>query len=283
LKEGIASQMVDKQTVLNPDWRDLNLALNIYAKAGNTPWVLDEAIPEVDMFIGLSYSQRSVGGTVKRAMSYVNVFDSYGRWKFYEGDAKSFPFDDRLQHFENLVKDAVASYMSESTNPLKNIHIHYSKKFSWAERVALAKAIRKVASEAVVTFVSINTHHQLRLYDVAENGDGSISRAFYLYKDDQRLYLTTTGKNVFNSKGMGTPIPLELTVWSDPVEARPDLEIVAQQILSLTRLNWASSRSFCHEPITTKYAGDIAKKMSAFMDDPSFFINPKLRNTPWFL
>lgn len=44
-------------------------------------------MPGVDMFIGLSYSWR--GTKFKRMMSYVNVFDSYGRWRFYDGDTVS--------------------------------------------------------------------------------------------------------------------------------------------------------------------------------------------------
>src|SRR5205085_2930049 len=97
-----------------------------------------------------------------------------------------------------------------------------------------------------------------------------------------RFYLATTGSNIYNQRGMGTPIPLELTVWSDPEDSRPPVNEVGQQVLSLTRLNWASSKSFCHEPITTKYAGEIAKRMTAFMQDPSFSVNPCLRGTPWF-
>jgi hypothetical protein len=82
---------------------------------------------------------------------------------------------------------------------------------------------------------------------------------------------------------MGTPVPLELTIWADPFEAMPPTEQIAQHVLSLTRLNWASSRSFCREPITTKFAGDIAKQMTAFMQNPKFFVNPILRGRPWFL
>jgi hypothetical protein len=283
LKEGLASQMVDRATVVNPDWRDLNLALNVYAKAGNTPWVLDKAMPDVDLFIGLSYSQRGSRDRVERMMSYVNVFDSFGRWKFYQGDSKTFPFDERLKHYGELVRNSVASYQAENGGIIKSVHIHLTKKFSKDERAAMTRAVRSAAPDASVVYVSINPHHNLRLFDVSPGGDGSISRATYLRDEPARMYLATTGSNIFNARGMGTPVPLELTVWADPVESRPPLERVAQQILSLTRLNWASSRSFCREPITTKFAGDIANKMTAFMDDPNFVVNPSLRNTPWFL
>jgi argonaute-like protein implicated in RNA metabolism and viral defense len=274
--------MVDRSTVYNPEWRDLNLALNIYAKAGNTPWVLDSAMPGVDMFIGLSSSHLLRGGQIIRTMGYVNVFDSYGRWRFYQGDTESFRFEERLRHYGQLVKKSVAAYRAENGGRLKSVHLHLTKKFSREERKILANAVRAAAPGATVIFVSINPHHPLRLYDLSEN-DGQISRATYLCNDEGRLYITTTGSNIYNQRGMGTPIPLELTVWSEPPDARPALSEVAQQILSLTRLNWASSKSFCHEPITTKYAGEIAKKMTAFMQDPNFSVNPSLRGAPWFL
>ena len=282
LKEGLVSQMVDKNTVYNPDWRDLNLALNIYAKAGNAPWVLDEAIPGVDLFIGLSSSQKHRGGRIVRMMGYVNVFDSYGRWRFYQGDSVAFDFSERLSHYATLVKNSVAMYRAENGGKIRSVHIHLTKKFSADERSILAKAVRFSAPGAAVSFVSINADHILRLYDLSDEC-GRIDRATYLQDDPGRLYLATTGGNIFDQRGMGTPIPLELTLWADPADAIPPLKDVAQQILSLTRLNWASTRSFCREPITTKYAGDIAKLMTIFMEDPDFAVNPILRGKPWFL
>jgi argonaute-like protein implicated in RNA metabolism and viral defense len=280
---GLASQMVDEMTVLNPEWRDLNLGLNIFAKAGYVPWVLENAIPNVDLFIGLSYSQIKRGSRTVRMMAYVNVFDAYGRWHFCQSDSQAFPFDARLEHFTDLVKNALAAYRGRHGGPLKSIQIHLTKKFSAAERAILVRAVRSIAPDARVVFVSVNTNHPIRLYDLSEQSDGSVARATYLPCGSTRIYLATTGKNTFNEKMMGTPIPLELTVWADPHNALPPLSEICQQILSLTRLNWASSRSFCQEPITTKFAGDISNLMKDFLEDPTFSVNPRLRDTPWFL
>src|SRR5205807_7006728 len=99
VQEGLASQMVDESTVQSLDWRELNLALNIYVKAGNIPWAFDDAIPGVDLFIGLSSSQPLYGSHRDRMMGYVNVFDAYGRWHFYQGDSMAFSFSERLSHY----------------------------------------------------------------------------------------------------------------------------------------------------------------------------------------
>jgi hypothetical protein len=54
LESGMPCQMVDTPTLLNPDWKDLNLALNVVAKCGGVPWVLPEGLPDADFFVGLS-------------------------------------------------------------------------------------------------------------------------------------------------------------------------------------------------------------------------------------
>jgi hypothetical protein len=288
VREGLASQMIDESTLRNPNYRDLNIALKIFAKAGYAPWVLDEALDEADLFIGLSSSQTYHEGRVSRVMGYVNVFDAYGRWRFYEGNADSFRFEDRLKHFGDLVRNSLAAYKVENGGKLRLIHIHLTKPFSREERSILADAVHEVEPEATVVFVWINPGHGLRMYDLSEGVGGCIRRARSLIDDPgedepMRLYLTTTGENIFDQKGMGTPIPLELTIWTDPDKAPVSPDSIAQQILSLTRLNWASSRNFCHEPITTKFAGDIARKMNAFMQDSSFTVDSRLRKVPWFL
>ncbi len=66
--------------------------------------------------------------------------------------------------------------------------------------------------------------------------------------------------------------------------ASPDLKALAVQILSLTKLNWASTDSLTAEPITTKYAGDIAYLTAAFLrQKEDFHLHPVLERTPWFI
>jgi hypothetical protein len=84
--------MVDTPTLLDPDWKDLNLALNIIAKCGVVPWVLPDAIPDAHFFVGLSYTQ-SRRQQSTQMMGYANVFNQYGRWGFYSANSEAFPFE----------------------------------------------------------------------------------------------------------------------------------------------------------------------------------------------
>lgn len=282
LEAGIPCQMVDTPTLLNPDFKDLNLALNIVAKCGQTPWVLPESIPDCDFFIGLSYTQNYRKGD-NRLTAFANVFNEYGRWEFYSGGSEVFAFEDRVKHYEQLVK-ATLSKLKLSEEP--TICFHYSAKFSKEDKAAILKAARTIKPNGIYVFVWINSHHNVRFYDDRAETNGSLMRGRYIITRKNQIFLSTTGDNPYR-RALGTPKPLELNVTIETknnIVKVPDLRILASQVLSLTKLNWASTDSHCAEPITTKYAGDIAYLTAAFMrQGGQFKLHPVLERTPWFL
>ena len=282
LEEGVPCQMVDTPTLRNADWKDLNLALNICAKCGVRPWVLPDAIPEADFFVGLSYTQSADG---QRIMGFASVFNSYGRWEFYRGNTSCFDFEDRNVRLAGLVEETLTTLESRlSSTP--RIVFQYSAKLSRPDREAILAAARKIRPEGIYTFVRINSHHNVRFYDRRPDTDGSLRRGSYVEAGANKLYLSTTGYNPYR-RMMGTPKPLEVSAWVERPDGgsdRPDLRVLALQVLSLTKLNWASTDAFCGEPITLKYAGDIAYLTAAFLRQAEpFRLHPSLETTPWFI
>jgi argonaute-like protein implicated in RNA metabolism and viral defense len=283
LEVGIPCQMVDTPTLEHPDMKDLNLALNIIAKCGITPWVLPDAVPDADFFIGLSYTQsRKSGG--QRLMGYANVFNQYGRWLFYSANTQTFPYEERQVYYQKLVEQTL-SELSLSEAP--NIYFHYSAEFSRDDREAILAAARRIRPRGTYSFVWINTHHHVRLYDTRPETDGSVPRGSYIVGSSRQIYLSTTGFNPYR-RSLGTPQVLEATVWVERPDnvppAPPDIRSLAVQLLSLTKLNWASTDSLCAEPITIKYAGDIAYLTDAFLrQGDTFQLHTRLQKTPWFL
>lgn len=283
LESGIPSQMVDRPTLVNPDYKDLNLALNVIAKCGVTPWVLPDAIPDADFFIGLSYTQHRDQAS-DRLMGYANVFNQYGRWMFYSGNTQAFPYEERTVRFESLVEETLQKLTLSET---PSIYFHYSARFSRDDVAAILRAARRVRPNGTYSFVWINTQHQVRFYDRTPDGDGSMRRGTYVVAGPRQIYLSTTGDNPYR-KSMGTPQVLELNIRSErsdgSMATSPDLKALAVQILNLTKLNWASTDSLAGEPITTKYAGDIAYLTAAFLrQKDEFKLHPVLERTPWFL
>lgn len=283
LEKGVPCQMIDTPTLQNPDWKDLNLALNITAKCGVTPWLLPDAIPDADFFVGLSYTQSNRQG-FERQMGYANVFNQYGRWAFYAGNTATFAYEERTSYFAALVRETLER-LDLPDSP--SIYFHYSAKFSREDRAAILAAARSVRPRGAYSFVWINTDHNIRLYDSRAETDGSLGRGSYVVASPKQMYLSTTGYNPYR-KVLGTPVMLEVNIWAELAGGRlsryPDLKALANQILSLTKLNWASTDSLCAEPITTKYAHDIAYLTAAFLrHSDEFILHPVLEKTPWFI
>ena len=135
------------------------------------------------------------------------------------------------------------------------------------------------------TFVWINSSHIVRFYDPSPQTDGSLHRGKYVISAPSQFYLSTTGYNTYQ-KALGTPQPLEVNVWTEPYDPSTptDLKVIAKQLICLTKLNWASTRSFCGTPITIKYARDIARFASAFIErSGKFELHKVLEDTPWFI
>lgn len=285
LEAGIPCQMVDTNTLYNPDWKDLNLSLNIIAKCGVTPWVLPENIPDADFFVGLSYTQSRDG---QKILGFANVFNSYGKWEFYAGNTTAFDARKRSEYLSNLAHSALERLKHEQSLPAgANLVFHHSVRISKEDYEAILFGVRNVAPDASVSFVWVNGHNNFRLFDSKVETDGSIQRGSFVPISRRRLLLSTTGSNVYR-KALGTPRPLEISAdHYRPDSTQPvscDARSLALQVLSLTKLNWASTDSFTAEPITIKYARNIAYLTAAFLRQHELFqLHPVLERTPWFV
>jgi len=141
--------------------------------------------------------------------------------------------------------------------------------------------------QGIYTFVWVNSDHNVYIFDSRAETDGSMRRGSYVQTSSHEIFLSTTGYSSFR-RATGTPKPIQVTAWVYHPEGAPsvppDMKSLAVQVLNLTKLNWASTDAFCGEPITLKYAGDIAYPTAAFMrQSEQFKLHPVLERTPWFL
>lgn len=283
LESGIPSQGVDEGTLEDPEWKDLNMALDIFAKAGYTPWVLDEGLPLADVFVGLSYSSIRLSSGLKRVAAYVCVFDQFGRWQYYQGSTQPVPFERRDEELANLVQLALGEHSRKAQ--LRRIHIHHDYRLKYETLKRISQAIQHIVSDPEISFVHINKNTSVRLFNsnpesryLAERG------AYVVVAGQRRFFLATTGKSELHPQFIGTPRVIEAGIFYVGRSEPRDMTVYAQHILSLTKLNWASTQAYSSEPITTLYAGKIARYMNIFLQfSGSFSIHPDLENTPWFL
>lgn len=275
-ERGIPCQMVNTPTLANPDWKDLNLSLNIVAKCGLVPWVLSEKLPEADFFMGIAYTTNRNSKNREKMMGFVSVFDEYGRWRFYKGESV-FSFEKKKEYFAKLVPETLKELGHLNDNA--KIHIHTASRFSREDEQVILSAAKAVLPNVHFSFVWINDTHILRGYDNSNVG-GSLSRGSFVNLSPRQILLSTTGYNMFK-KSLGTPRMIDAVIHT---EGNIDLKLYAKHLLALTKLNWASTNALTGEPITTKYALNIAYLTEKFIQRKGGFkLHKVLEKTPWFI
>ncbi len=149
------------------------------------------------------------------------VFSKYGKWEFYSGNTTTFDYEEKSKQFAKLTHETLTR-LSPSLSSAPNIIFNYSAKFSREDRAAILEAARNICPQGTFTFVWINTHHNVRVFDSRAETDGSLRRGSYVQTSPSQIYLSTTGYNPFR-KAMGTPKPVQINVEiSHPLQA-PDI------------------------------------------------------------
>lgn len=255
-----------------------NLATNIYAKLGYKPWAISEnsRMQNADIILGLATSSLKRQSRLSRKIAFVNVFDKNGSWLFVKSSSQDIDFDNRLKEFPKMIKDALNTYLASGNNP-RVIDIHYSKKFSFSERKKIFEAIKEICPNVVeVYFISFDKTHPLRFFDQnSPSLDVPRGSVFKLNQDD---FQTEVLLSVSNSQRFQ-----RIRIWKIPNETPIDIKAVACRILAMTKLNWRSAVKDTSEPVTLRYAHEIAKLTNQFSFTDWQTVNNQLSNKPWFI
>lgn len=255
-----------------------NLATNIYAKLGNKPWTISDnpEMPNADIILGLATSWLKRESRYSRKVGFVNVFDKNGSWLFVKSSSQDIDFDNRLKEFPKMMKDALNTYLASGDNP-KIIDIHYSKKFSFWERKKIFEAIKETCpSVSEVYFISFDDSHPLRFFDQnSPSLDVPRGKLFTLNYDDLQTEILLS---VGNSQRFQ-----RIRIWKIPSETPINTKAVAYRVLAMTKLNWRSAVKETSEPVTLRYAHEIAKLTNQFSFTEWKTVNNQLSGKPWFI
>ncbi|MCP5461901.1 MAG: hypothetical protein H7A34_01815 [bacterium] len=287
---GFPSQMLTSKTLSNPTFSYLNVASALFTKTGHIPWALGRELPNTDIIIGISVSDRICDENriiQNRYIGYVNVFDQYGKWMFFEGVANPYKKEEISVRIVELVKRAVEKYKIDKGILPEKIHIHYWKRFSNNEKNSVIRMLKDLNQNAKVAFTSINADHPYRFYDL-ESQDGSLKRGYYAYFGDSVL-ISTTGLSDHLTKNfrMGTPKLLHIKSTQYP-DNFITLDELAYQVLALTKLNWATTSVLIREPMTLTFSNALAFLTSAITESEwkqlqNGAVNINMKNKPWFI
>jgi hypothetical protein len=249
-----------------------NLGISLYAKAGGTPWRIDNSLlSHTDCYIGIQTKIRQVGRAAPSAffVGAADIFNSMGEFlstAVHQGISKSM---DGLhvdsEFMKSLVVVALERYKANVNSLPQRIILHRQLDFDRDELRGLTEGLAQVGADCPCIIAHLQEGHHFRGYPL-DSQDFTAERSMYYPLGKASVVLFTTGKSQGRYEGgLGTPKPtkVNLKVLNKENGLSPEeIEEVCKSILGFTRLRWNNTRIGIRRPLTIYVAdkiGEMAK------------------------
>lgn len=245
------------QDAVNVAW---NLATTSFFKAGGRPWKVATARPGV-CYIGLIFKKDELSGGNHACCGAQMFLDSgeglvfkgaMGPW--YSNDLRQFHLSG--DESERLMRKALNSYREIYKVSPREVFVHGRTRFSRDELEGFAAAADASTS---VTGVRITRTSDFKLFSL---GDRPVKRGTTLKLTDRVGLVWTSGfvDRLNTYEGRETPNPLRVEICGNsPVE----LDIVLNDVMTLTKMNFNSSVYADGYPVTMRFADAIGDVLMA--------------------
>lgn len=274
--KGVPSQMVSCSTVKhfkrNP-YVLFNLALNLYAKAGGMPWILDEDL-SVEAVLGVSTAAN--GATSMWLCSWRQLML---KWDFEEKEGTG------PKALYKLALRGLKELRSSLGKPMSSVALHKEGFYSSDELEVVKHAIGEALDEGVLRedckwyVVSVRRNTPGRIVKslsltAAENPD----KGTYLQLGKFSVMVCTVGfpeRRITEYQSPVRPILVEV------VEASNwdfDVKLLAKDVYWLSELHWASAFLSARLPVSVLYPSRLCSFWNAGLKPEE-----KLKQRLWFL
>lgn len=237
--------------------RAWNLMTAIYHKAGGSPWRLAVVEPGT-CFVGISFfkeiSERNPSLRTTMAQAFTSAGDGYVlRGNSFEWDEAEHGRSPHLdeQTAAALVRDVLDLYKRQNRGSLPSrLVIHKTSRF-WDEELAGFRDASQYIPRK--DFVALGTRG-IQFY---RSGDYPPLRGSYVKFSDRDLLLYTSGYVPFlrTYPGPRAPRPIEITDYY----ADSPWNVVLEEILGLTKMNWNTADFACSDPITIAFSQRVGQ------------------------
>lgn len=243
----------------------------LYYKAGGIPWRLIRDPSELSScFVGVSF-YRSLEGD-RLLTSVAQVFNERGEGVIVKGGDAKIDKDDRQPHLSAedanaLLKKAIQTYRKEHRTFPARVVVHKTSRMSDGETDGFRGAAQE---ERIDTLDLLSMRRSFsRLF---REGAYPPLRGTLLQMDESTSLLYLRGSVNFYEAypGLYVPRPLEFAVE----EANTTSRRLAEEIFSLSKLNWNNTQFDGGEPITVRAARRVGEILKCVTEDgivqPSF-------------
>jgi len=292
LGNGIPSQMVTAEKIRNLrglPWTLENIALQVYAKIGGTPWTVMSPDQRRELVIGVS---RTMDKQRNFVVGFITLFTHDGDYQFLYSLAPK-PVDwEKLDEYRDalagLIVDAWKEFERRQGKP-SSVVIHLCKRPGKFREIAAAeKALERIGKDLPYALLHLNDDTNYRLFDV--------SHPTYVPQPGIKVEIDSytallfldgrvpdrTGQEVRRKRG----VPRLLEVRMDKRSTMPASEFprLVEQVFAFARINW---RGFNAQaiPATLNYSHLVARLVSEVgAENWNHIVSAgTLRDKAWFL
>lgn len=250
--------------------RAWNLSTSLFYKAGYLPW-RPKDLPSNFCFVGVSFHhlKRKAGDLMYASVA--QAFSSTVQPFVLRG--ATIPSDQvenkqpylKEDQAADLISRVIEAYERNSGTLPDRIVIHKTSRYHDEEAAGFYSGIAKVPAVDLVWLGQTG----LRL---VKKGTQEVWRGTWVDVDGREQYLFTTGFVPWWKEYPGPHIPAPLQFGS---HRETDLRARAEEILTLTKMNWNSSDGLARFPVTISFARRVGMVMTELGEDLS--PNPSYR------
>lgn len=263
---GIPSQFATHEKLNNTyqlPWILENIALQMYAKIGGTPWTVLSSQKQRSLVLGISRAQDK---QKRMVVGFVTLFSSDGDYLFFSSIApQPVYWENRYAYQEalaNVIVQAYRDYSYQNGQP-DEIVIHLCKKpGKFREFYAAERAMKMLGASIPYAILHLNEYTSYRLFDTAHASyvpqpgiKVNLSETSALLFLDGRVRNFRTGEETRTRRG----VPRLFEINFDTRSALPVSEFprLIRQVYEFAAVNW---RGFNAQsvPVTLNYSGLIA-------------------------
>jgi len=291
LGNGIPSQIITKEKFQAQDqiqWILENIALQIYAKIGGTPWTVMSSSSRNELVLGVS---RALDRQRNSVVGFVTLFTHDGDYQFlYSLSPKPTEWsklDEYRDALANLIVEAFEEYTQQQGQPTSLV-IHICKRpGKYREIAAVEQALQTIGNDIPYALVHLNDDSNYRLFDTSHQTYIPES-GIKVNLSPRSALLLLDGRPPDAQSGIrrkpGVPRVLEVTMDHRSTMAIDRFPDVVQQVFEFARVNW---RGFNAQaiPATLNYSYLVARLVAEIgaQNWNAIASAGVLRDKAWFL
>ncbi len=238
-----------------------NIATAVFYKAGGRPWKIG-SIRDGVCYIGLVFKIDERNPDPRAACCAAQMFLDSGDGIVFKGDigpwysGKKGEFHLKRKAAQELIKIAIDSFKDRRDGkPPKELFIHGKVRFNDEEWDGFKSV---VDTSTNLVGVKIRDEEDLKIY---RKGDMPVLRGQAYIRDSRSGYLWTRGYIPRLKTYVGREVPNPLSI--DVCRGAVPMEIVLQDILALTKLNYNACIFADGLPVTLRFANAVGEILTA--------------------